>query len=472
MLDAPASGAEFLAWMVGGVALLVWGMRMVRTGVQRAYGERLRAFVGGWLATRGHGWAAGLLVTLLLQSSTATCLLISAFAGRALVPLGIALAVMLGADVGTTLVAMIFTLDVGALAPLLCAVGTIAFLVGRDRKRRSRARAVLGLGLILLSLQIIVGSSAVLRESETAAIVLGSLTDEPVVALLLSAGLTWVMHSSLAMVLFVASLAAAGVLSTPLLLMLVLGANVGGALVPYTATLAEPLAARRVAGGNALFKLIGAALILPVLEPLAQALAAFELSGTQLAVAAHFGFNAAVSLLFLPALGAMPALLARLVRPRPDETGAYGAQGTAMEHLADSDLDTPKSALANAERVAVNAAIVAEGMLSAVESGLRENDEDALGGLGQQDDLIDDMHERVKRYLTRLRRVPLDEAESRRANEILTYMANIEHAGDIIEKTLKDVARKKARRGLAFSERGRARSTPCSSASAARSGCR
>ena len=227
-------GVDTILNVVGSVALLLWGVRMVRTGLTRAFGASLaagdRRLLEATVSPRSPG---GLGLTGLLQSSTATALLLASFAGRGLIALPIALAVMLGANVGTTLTSQVLSFDLSWLSPLMIAAGVISFLSTEQDKPRHLGRVAIGLGLMLLSLQLLTAATEPLRSAPSFIAALAGLQDEYVIAVLFGALATWVVHSSLSTVLLVMSFAASGIIHPPLALSLVIGANIGGALAPY-----------------------------------------------------------------------------------------------------------------------------------------------------------------------------------------------------------------------------------------------
>ncbi|NQW01340.1 MAG: Na/Pi cotransporter family protein, partial [Rhodospirillales bacterium] len=197
------SATQTLIALVGAVALLLWGMRMVRTGVTRAFGSNLRHAIGTSVANRFRALCVGIGVTAILQSSTATALMIASFAGSGLIATAPALAVMLGADIGTTLVAQLLSFDISWASPLLIAGGFIAHSVSLNSRPRQLGRAAIGLGMMLLALKLIVSTAEPLRQSQVLQDLLSSIAEEALIAILIAALLTWLAHSSLAIVLLI-----------------------------------------------------------------------------------------------------------------------------------------------------------------------------------------------------------------------------------------------------------------------------
>ena len=431
------------------MALLLWGIRMVRTGVTRAYGSDLRRVLGASTRNRFSAFAVGLGVTTLLQSSTATALMTASFAGRQLVQLAPALAIMLGADVGTSLVVQVLSFDLSAVSPLLIVGGLIAFSAGQTTRQRDLGRVAIGLGLILLALNLILSVSTPLRESGLLQTIIESLDGEPVLALLIAAILTWFAHSSLAMVLLIISFTVAGVVPLGVGFALVLGANLGGTLPAIVATLGSGADARRVAVGNFLFKAIGVALVVPFIGNLESAIAAVEADPARQIANFHTAFNLALAIVFIFLTGVAARLTSALLPQR--ERGEDLAKPRYLDQRA---MENPKTALAAAVRETLRMGDVVETMLGQTIDVFRNDDRKLLSQITQMDDNVDALYEATKLYLAELSREALSEEESRRSIDIITFVTNLEHIGDIIENNLMDLAGKKIRNRYSFSSEG------------------
>ncbi|MEQ9487794.1 MAG: Na/Pi cotransporter family protein [Alphaproteobacteria bacterium] len=440
---------EILVNLIGGIALLLWGIRMVRTGVTRAFGAPIRKALARSAGNRLSALAVGFGFTAVLQSSTATALITSSLAGRGYIPLAAALAIMLGADIGTTMVVQFFSLDIRWLSPLLIAIGVFMFLSSDESRRRALARIFIGLGLMLLSLQLIVATSLPLRESEAVSVLMRPLTDEPILAVLVAAGITWLAHSSVAIVLLVMSMAALQVISIQLALALVIGANLGGALTPVVISLGGPAAARRVSVGNLMVRGFGCIVALAVLPWLQPYLAMIHDSTNHIIANFHTAFNLAIAILFLPFIGPVSKAVTRLV---PDRI-AEGENGTP-KYLEDSTLSMPAEALASATRETLRMGDEVEKMLEGTIDVFKAGDARQVKEIEQQDDIVDNLHEAIKLFVTRITESELDTLESKRAIEILTFTTNLEHIGDIVDKNLMDLASKKIKGKMSFSDEG------------------
>ncbi len=440
---------ETIVSIVGGVALLLWGVRMVRTGVTRSFGAELRRLLALSAKSRITGFLSGLAVTGALQSGTATTLIITSFAAQGLVTGAAALAIILGADVGTTVVVQVLSFGLNWLSPLLIAGGVFGFLSAKRTRHKNLARITLGLGLMLLALHLIVEASAPLRDSQVFTVLLEPLGREPLLAVLVAAGLTWASHSSVAIVLLIMSLASAGVLSAPLALALVLGANLGAAITPLGVTWASPVAARRPPIGNLVIRTAGVLAVLPVLHLLLPYLELLGAAPERMVANFHTLFNLAIALLFLPFVNQVVSLIARVL---PDQVVADDPG--RPKYLDAGTLETPAVALTCATREALRMGDEVKKMLLATGQVLRSNDEALKKETEAADDMVDRLHEAIKLYLTKLNNEELDEPESARCVEILNFTTNLEHIGDIIDKNLMELASKKIKQRTSFSATG------------------
>lgn len=444
------NGGSVLLNLLGGIALLLWATRLVKTGVLRAFGDRLRAILQKATANRFSACGLGVVVATLLQSSTATLLLLISFAGRGLIALGPALAVALGADIGSTLVVQALSFDLRALIPVLLIGGVAAFMLSPNAALRQVGRIVIGLALMIVALGMIVTSSTALRENPTLVLVLSRLSDEPLFATVLAAGIGWLLHSSVAMVLLIMSIAAAGIVSLPLGLTLLIGANIGAGLIPLGLGWNEPRAARRILIGNLAFRVAGAAVALVFLAPVSQFMAGLGLAPERAIATGHMLFNLALALAFLPVLGPVSSWLERNLPDLPDEA----ASSSRPIHLDEGLLDQPALALGAASREVMRLAERVEAMLADTILTFSDQDDKRRNAIRRLDDEVDSLQEAIKLYLTRLTRQPLADQDARRAFDLILFTTNLEHVGDIIDKSLLELAAKRQRHAVAFSDAG------------------
>jgi phosphate:Na+ symporter len=448
-------GSLVLLDLMGGVALLLWGLHMVLSGVLRAFGPDLRRFLSKTLGNRLTAFATGLGLTALLQSSTATGLMTASLTADGMIGLVPALAIMLGANVGTTLIVQVLSFDISAAAPVLFVIGLVTFRVGGSSLTRALGRIAIGLGLILLALHILLDTLAPAEQAPAAQALLASITNDPILCIVIAAALTWAAHSSVAVVLLVMSLAYSQFVTPDAALALVLGANLGSAINPLIegGSRGDP-ATRRLPLGNLINRLFGVLIVLPFLAPLAKEMMAFQPNPTKMVAEFHMLFNVALAVIFLGALDGEAWLLRRLLpeKKQPDDAAA-------PRYLDDAALETPPLALANAARETLRMGDTVEAMLRDVMTALMTNDRKLLSEVERRDDIVDKLNEAIKLYITKLTRDSLDDREGRRAMEIISFTINLEHIGDIIDKNLCELAAKKIKRRYQFSPEGAAELT-------------
>lgn len=448
------NGFEFLMQIGGGVALLLWATRLVRTGIERAFGPRLQRALGQSVQNRFSAFVAGLGVTAALQSSTATALLTTSFAQSGLIATAAGLAIMLGADVGSTAVVQILSFDIAWLAPALLIIGVGLFQGGRERWVRQSGRIAVGLGLMLISLNLIVTASVPLRDSEAIPVVVGYLAEDHFTAFLIGAILTWLAHSSVAIILLIASLATSGVIPIPLALALVLGANVGSGFIPFILTLKNKPEARRIPIGNLLMRLTGAIAMLLLLPLVAGYVGEFEAAPARQVANFHTAFNLVLALVFLPLIGVVAKVAAVFAKEQPAETAENGEDWETPSHLDPEVVDKPHQAIACATRELLRMADKVEAMLRHSIEMFRTTDIGEIRQLAKRDDEVDRIYHDLKLYLARISRRELTDEQANRCMQLNDFAIKLEQIGDIIERNLSRLAKKRAEGDLLFSEEG------------------
>ena len=393
--------------LMGGVALLLWGLHMVHSGIVRAFGSDLRRLLGTALRNRFLAFLAGMIVTALLQSSTATGLMTASFVTGGAVDLAPALAIMLGANVGTTLIVQALSFNVTAVAPLLFLVGVIAFKRGGQTRTRDLGRVAIGIGLMLLSLHILLDTLAPAEQAPAVRTLLTAITGDSLLCVLMAAVLTWIAHSSVTVVLLIMSLAYSGFITPVAALALTLGANLGSAINPVIeGSSGTNPASRRLPLGNLLNRLVGCAFVLPFLHPIADALSRFEPSASRMTADFHTAFNLVLAIVFIFPLGWLASLLTRFLpeRAKPNDPA------TPL-YLDEAALSTPSVALACAEREVLHLGDIVETMLRQAMTALMTDARRLVAEVSRMDNAVDKLDEAVKLYVTRLTRESLDERD-------------------------------------------------------------
>ena len=435
--------------LLAAIALLVWGIQMVRTGILRVFGANLRQLIARGVRTQLLAVFSGVGVTAVVQSSTATALIVSAFVGQGMISLTAALTVMLGADVGSALMAVVFSLDLSWLSPLCIFVGVVLYVARQDGKAGREGRVLIGLGLMLLALRLITESTLVLTQSEVVRTLLMALTSDITLEVMTGAILAIISYSSLATVLLVATLAGSGGIPTEVALGLVVGANLGSGLLAVLTTMRSSIQTRQVPLGNLLFRMVAATVMIPVIGLWHTHIQTLIPDKVSQVVLFHLAFNIMGTLLCLPITGLVATAVGKILRQEEQP-----ASLSRPHHLDASALSTPSLAISCAAREALHLADLVETMLNGLKT-VWQTDDDKLGAeLRGLDDQVDSLYSAIKYYMTKISRSELDEAEGRRWTEIIGFTINMEQVGDLVERVLQDVEDKKIKKGRQFSHAG------------------
>ena len=435
--------------LLSAVTLLIWGTHIVRTGILRVYGSNLRQVIGQNMSKRWLAFIAGILVTAMVQSSNATAMLVTSFVGQGLMGLMPALATMLGADVGTALMARVLTFDLSWLSPLLIFLGVIFFLSRKQTRAGQMGRVGIGLGLIILALQLIVEAAGPITHAQGVKVLFASLTGDILLDALVGALFAMISYSSLAAVLLTATLAGAGVIGLHVAIGLVIGANIGSGVLAFLSTSMQNAAGRQVALGSLLYKLIGLLLIIPALDPLARWMDTLDFSAQGMVITFHLLYNVTRCLILLPTIGPMSRLCAWLLPEREEVNGL-----AKPRHLDLAALATPSLALANAARETLRLGDLIDSMLTSMQEVLRGKQTAITQEMRSLSDDVEALYSAIKLYLAQMPREDLSEQDSRRWAEIIELSINLKLAGDLIERMLRKVQQQKTSQRRSFSEVG------------------
>jgi phosphate:Na+ symporter len=437
--------------LFGGMALLLYGIQLTGEGLQRAAGGRLRTLLTGLTRSRLMAVLSGALVTAIIQSSSATTVMLIGFVSAGLMPFAQTLGVILGADIGTTFTVQLIAFKFTDYALLLVGTGFLLIFVSRRRVVRDMGQALLGFGLIFLGLKVMLDGLAPLRDSPLAQQIFMSLDDSPVLGILTAAGFSALVHSSAATIGLAITLASQGLLPLPGAIAVVLGANIGTCATALAASIGTTTEAKRVAVAHIAFKVLGAALIFPFVDPFTQLVAASASDPARQIANAHTFFNVGISAIFLPFASLAARFITALV---PDEE--QGDNPFKTRYLDERSLDQPALALGQAMREALRMADVVQGMLRDGITVFRSDDQELLEDVERRDDQADYLEREIKLFLTRLGGETMAADLSRREIALISFIGNLENIGDIIDKNLMELARKKLYHGRRFSQAGEA----------------
>jgi phosphate:Na+ symporter len=437
--------------LFGGLALLLYGMQLIGEGLQRAAGGHLRHLLTSMTRTRLAAVASGALVTSIIQSSSATTLMLIGFVSAGLLTFRQSLGVILGADIGTTVTVQLLAFKVQELSLLLVGAGFAMTFFARRGLVKSLGQVILGFGFIFLGMKVMNDGLAPLVENELTRQVLVALADNQFLALLVGAVLSASMASSAATIGLTLSLGQQGLLPLAAAIPVVLGANIGTCATALAASLRSSSDARRVAVAHIAFKVLGVALVFPFISPLTAVVAQTAGDVARQIANAHTFFNVAISALFLPFAPWAARVITALV---PEEE--RGDNPYRTRYLDDRFLDQPALAIGQATREALRMGDVAQNMLRDAMVVLRTDNQELLEDVERRDDQLDYLDREIKLFIARLGRETMSADMAQKEISLISFIGNLENIGDIIDKNLMELARKKLYQGRRFSEAGEA----------------
>lgn len=442
------SSLTFLS-LLGGIALLLYGLELSREGLAALAGARLRGFLGSVTENRFKGLVTGALATAVIQSSSAATVLLVGFTSAGLINLSQSLAVILGADIGTTLTVQLIAFDILTWSLPIVAVGFITRFSSQNRQIRSFGTSVLGFGFIFLALKIMTEAMAPLEQSSLARELLSGIGQAPLWGIFLSALLASFAHSSAAIIGIALAFASQGLMPLGSALPIVLGANIGSCAAALIASVGTTTEARRVALAHILFKGLGVLLVLPFLGPF-ETFVAYTGAGVARQIAnAHTLFNVGLAVLFLPLTQIAARWMTILIPERP-----YVEDPGRPKYLDTGVLNTPSLALAQATRECLRMSDIVLGMHRDSIRVFREDAMELAEDVQKRDNWVDHLNRKIKLYITKLSASSLTEDQSQREVALLALTGDLETIGDIVDRSLMELAKKKIYKGLRFSDRG------------------
>jgi phosphate:Na+ symporter len=435
--------------LFGGTALLLYGIRLSGDSLQRAIGGRLRQLLTGMSRTPLAAVGSGALVTSIIQSSAATTLMLIGFVSAGLMTFRQTLGVILGADIGTTLTVQLIAFRVTDYALLLVGFGFVVTFIARRNTPKDIGQAILGLGLMFLGLKLIMDGAATLKTNGLAIELLQAATATPIIAVLAAAFFSALVTSSAATIGLALALATQELITLPGAVAIVLGANIGTCATALAASVGATAEAKRVAVAHIGFKLLGAALVFPLIGPFTSVVAATAADPARQVANAHTFFNLGISLVFLPFTSAAAGAIERLVPQAPTEETPF-----RTKYLDERAREQPSLALGQAHREALRMADVTQAMLRDALLAFRSDNLAMIEDIEKRDDQVDFLEREIKLFLARLGREAMGPELSRKEIGMVSFIGNLENIGDIIDKNLMELARKKYYQGRRFSEAG------------------
>ncbi|OGB92271.1 MAG: hypothetical protein A2Z31_07435 [candidate division NC10 bacterium RBG_16_65_8] len=435
--------------LFGGMALLLYGMQLVGEGLQQAAGGRMRQILSGITNNRLKGMLAGAFITAVIQSSTATTVMLVGFASSGFMTLGQSVSVILGADIGTTLTVQLIAFQIFDYALLLVGLGFSLIFACRRKVLKFVGQAILGFGFIFFAMKVMSDAMVPLRDSELVRMLLVSLGDQPFLGLIVAATFSALVHSSAATIGVAITLSVQGLMPLAAAIPVIFGANIGTCVTAFASSIGSHTEAKRVAMAHVFFKLVGVVLFFPFITPFARLI---EMTGGDVPrqiANAHTLFNVGITILFLPFSAMLARVIYFLVPERKEGEGLF-----ASKYLDERMLDTPALALGQAHREALRMADIVSDMFTKTIDTFTREDPELVEHIEEKDNQVDTLDRAIKHYLTKLSQQSLTAEQSKREIDILSFVNNLENIGDIVDKNLMELAKKKLNKGARFSEAG------------------
>lgn len=433
---------------LGGIAILLYGIKLAGEGLQKAAGGRLRAILTSLTRNRYMGIGVGAVITAILQSSSATTVMLVGFVSSGVMRLNQTIGVILGADIGTTATVQILAFRIYDVAILFVAAGIALMFLARRAVIRDIGQGVLGFAFIFFSIKIMSDSMTPLKDSEYLRTIILSIGDNPLSGILIAAVITALIHSSAAVIGMTLALSLQNLMTLNVAIPIILGANIGTCAAAVITSIGANVEARQVAAAHILFKIIGVSLFFPFID-IFKDLIEYTASDTPRQIAnAHTLFNVAIAIIFLPFADPFANLIRKIIPERE------GEERFGPKYLDPHVLNTPSLALGQATREALRMSDIVQWMLRESINVFKTDDRDLLYKIEQRDDEVDLLDREIKFYLTKIAQSTLTPSESKKEFELIAFTSNMENIGDIIDKNLMELAKKKITSGVSFSEEG------------------
>jgi len=435
--------------LFGAVMLLLYGIRLAGEGLQKAAGTRLKGFLLKATSNRLKALGLGAVITALLQSSSATTAMLVGLISSGLIGLYETMGLILGADIGTTLTVQLISFKVYDYAPLLIGAGVLLILISKGGRRKDIGLAMLGFGFVFLALKLIIDTFTPIAGNAAVRDALIDISRDPLAGIIVAAFFTALFQSSAATLGIAITAAHAGLLTIDGAMPIVLGANIGTSVSAILFSINAPVDAKRAALAHILFKILGLLMVLPFLGFFTTLTGLTAHTAARQVANAHTLFNLGIALVFIPFIGPFTALVKRLI---PDKGASQRAFGPKF--LDPLVLTSPTLALAQASREAMRQSDIVKNMLVRSMEAFEKRDIYLIEDIAATDDRVDTLDREIKLYLARISREALNEEQSERAFDIMHFSDNMENIGDVIDKNLMVLARKRVMKEFTFSGAG------------------
>ncbi len=429
----------FLVNLTGAVMLLLFAVRMVRTGIERSFGASFQRWLTATNSLPGAG-GTGVMLALILQSSAAVALLTAGFAAAGYLTFPAGLAVVLGGDLGSALIIQVLSFRLDWLIPLLLAVGGFLFVKTEGRRWRQAGRILMGVAFILISLQFLRETMEPIQDSAFLPAIAQYLARDFITAFIVGGALAFVMHSSVAAILMCVTLVQIGAIPFAAGLSLVLGANLGSAGIPVYLTRGMGADGQRIPIANMILRGAWALSAILVINLGFDPAHLLIVSPGQSLIYAHVGFNLSLLILALPLCRPLERVMLALLPHRVQPAAERHDEISVLDHGV---LESPQLAIASLKRELLRMMGLVERMFAPMQSIYETGDKARMRAVRQQDDAVNAALLEIRRYVaaTPLDKYTRDEAKTLRS--LMEYAIRLEAAGDLLSGKFLNVAAEK-----------------------------
>ncbi|WP_461613787.1 Na/Pi cotransporter family protein [Clostridium sp. Marseille-QA1073] len=436
--------------LFGGLGLFLYGMKMMGDGLENAAGDKLKGIFDRITSNPVKGVLTGAIVTAIIQSSSATTVMIVGFVNAGLMNLYQATAVIMGANIGTTITAQLISFQFDALAPAFLAIGAMIVLFTKRKNTKQIGNIILGFGILFLGLELMKNSMSPLANSSFFSELIIKLQGKTILGILLGVVMTAVIQSSSASTGILVALASTGALPLNVAVPILFGNNIGTCVTALISSIGTSKTAKKAALIHLLFNVIGTLIFIPLIGHLTGIVQGItpgmgaEAVKRQIANA-HSIFNIINTLILMPCIKLLVYIVNRII-PGEDEKEAMGVQ-----YIDERLLETPVIALGQTTNELVRMANKAKDNLELAMDAFNNNNEESLNKVYENEKLINILEDDITRFLVKLSNTEIGEEQKNIVAAMFHVVNDIERIGDHAEN-IADLASEKMAKHIVFSE--------------------
>ncbi|MCC0629625.1 MULTISPECIES: Na/Pi cotransporter family protein [unclassified Clostridioides] len=439
--------------LMGGLGLFLYGMNLMGEGLQKSAGTKLKKIIKLLTSNLFMGVLVGTGVTAVIQSSSATTVMVVGFVNAGIMTLKQAIGVIMGANIGTTVTAQLVSFDLTGMAPVALGVGIILYLFGNKPRIKNIAEILIGFGILFTGMDFMKMAVEPLRDYQGFTDLLVTFGRYPLLGLLLGFGITAIIQSSSASMGMLVALAAEGLVPLSAALPILYGQNIGTCVTSLLSSIGANKNARRAAMMHLIFNVLGTVIFLIFLnKPVVSLVTSWDPSNVARQIAnTHTLFNIISVLILLPFTNLIIKLAIKLV---PDKVGDIDEDETkTIKYIDDRMIETPSIALANTIKEALRMGEKAKESLNASMEALVEHSAEKIDKTYRRERLINDLQKAILNYLLKLSKAPLDDDSREVVDTLFNTVNDIERIGDHA-KNIAELSQVAIDSNISFSEEG------------------